>query len=832
MKKFLFPMLAILAALSAQARTLTPAEALSRLQTDPVAAKASAARGIAAAQPHLAFTQTTETGQPAVYVFDNQASNQVLFVSADDVVAPLLGYADSTPAGTEMPPQLKWWLEQYASQIAYAQFNGFADSGQSAPGAVLAPATDRTPIAPQVKVTWNQSAPYNNDCPVINGQHAVTGCVATAMAQLMSYYKYPTNGTGTVSVEVNGQTLSMNLANTTLDWANMLDSYPTATSGTEVQRKAVSQLMKACGYSVNMNYGVYASGAASAYVATALVDNFKYDAGISYVERCNYSRADWHNLIYNNLKNCGPVCYGGNSTNGGHAFICDGYSSDGFFHFNWGWGGAYNGYYSLEALNPDGQGIGGFAGGYNFMQDAVIGTQLPTGNTPAVEPVITSYYGLTGEVSGSQLLFGGGFQNRNAQTLKADVCAKFVPVNGGNVVYCKLYTANLQQWYMYESLPLNFSSVSLVNGAYDVYVVTRPVDSTGPYYPMSVKIGLPDHFRLTKSGSSYSVQNFSAGEPEITFSNLFKELYYSSANQSVPVNPSITYTVANKTQLETMGGFAFQIVRGSTVIAYTTGQFFDLLPGESQSETLTLEVSLQYKPTLNIDYDLYVYNPDVYPSSTTLDTNVAQKIGTVRFVEYPTTTLEGISFEIDGDWRNVDPYNVPFKGSVRCTEGIYSNTLMVGIYEGAATSTYLKPLTYVKLSAGESTEFKTTFAADLQLDTDCRAILYYPDPTTNRYKEIGRVNFHTAKTGGIDDLESDSADGLKISMDGRKAIASSSARIERVMVVSANGSEVYAPVAHQGISAVVDMEALPAGIYIVSATDAAGNTSTSKIALR
>lgn len=112
MKKFLFPMLAVLAALGAQARTLTPDEALSRLQTDPVAAKASAARGIAATQPHLAFTQTTETGQPAVYVFDNQASNQVLFVSADDVVAPLLGYADSTPAGTEMPPQLKWWLEQ------------------------------------------------------------------------------------------------------------------------------------------------------------------------------------------------------------------------------------------------------------------------------------------------------------------------------------------------------------------------------------------------------------------------------------------------------------------------------------------------------------------------------------------------------------------------------------------------------------------------------------------------------------------------------------------------------------------------------------------------
>lgn len=355
MKKFLFPMLAVLAALGAQARTLTPDEALSRLQTDPVAAKASAARGIAATQPHLAFTQTTETGQPAVYVFDNQASNQVLFVSADDVVAPLLGYADSTPAGTEMPPQLKWWLEQYASQIAYAQLNGFGESGQSAPGAVLAPATDRTPIAPLVKTTWDQGAPYNNDCPKSGTQTTYTGCVATAMAQLMNYFKYPEKGTGTVSVTFNNRTLSMNLATTTLDWANMLDSYPTATSGTTQQRRAVSKLMQACGYSVDMSYGTSGSGAVTSEVVSALVNNFNYDPGCSWADRSYYSRDDWHNLIYNNLKNCGPVLYSGRSTDGGHAFICDGYSDDGFYHFNWGWSGAYNGYYSLEALNPDGR---------------------------------------------------------------------------------------------------------------------------------------------------------------------------------------------------------------------------------------------------------------------------------------------------------------------------------------------------------------------------------------------------------------------------------------------------------------------------------------------
>ena len=831
MKKFLFPMLAVLAALGAQARTLTPAEALSRLQTDPVAAKASAARGVAASQPHLAFTQTTETGQPAVYVFDNQASNQVLFVSADDVVAPLLGYADATPAGTEMPPQLKWWLEQYASQIAYAQLNGFGDSGQSAPGAVLAPATDRTPIAPLVKTTWDQGAPYNNDCPKSGTQATYTGCVATAMAQLMNYFKYPEKGTGTVSVTFNNQTLSMNLATTTLNWANMLDSYPTATSGTLTQRRAVSTLMKACGYSVDMSYGTSGSGAVSSEVVSALVNNFNYDSGCSWADRSYYSRDDWHNLIYNNLKNCGPVLYSGRSTDGGHAFICDGYSDDGFYHFNWGWSGAYNGYYSLEALNPDGQGIGGFAGGYNFMQGAVIGARLPSGTIPAIDPVISSYEGLTGTTSGSTLTLGGGFQNRTGATLNADIFAKFIPAGGGTAVYAKIYTVNLEPWYMYSTLSLNLSGVSLSNGTYDVYVVSTAAGSSAPYYPMAVENGSPDHFRLTKSGNSYSVQSISAGTPTISLSNVFTEIYYSSKYQHIPVNPSISYTVTNNTQFETMGGIAFQFVSGSTVIAYTTGQFYDLMPGETQSETMTLEVSLLYVPTLNSDYDLYLYNPNQNASASRLDTSCSRKVGTVRLVEYPATTLTCSNFAIDGDAQNVDPYNVPFKGTVNCTAGVYGNTLLVGLFRGQ-TNICQGNVASVNLKAGESADFSGTLAADLALNTSYNAGLFYLDMTRGSYVQIDGVAFTTAKTGGVDDLDSESADGLKINMDGRKLIVASSTRIGRVVVVSANGSEVYVPVANRGIAAVADMESLPVGIYIVSATDAAGNATTRKIALR
>ena len=214
-----------------------------------------------------------------------------------------------------------------------------------------------------------------------------------------------------------------------------------------------------------------------------------------------------------------------------------------------------------------------------------------------------------------------------------------------------------------------------------------------------------------------------------------------------------------------------------------------------------------------------------------LDSSVATKVGTVRFVEYPNTTLTCSSFAIDGDAQNVDPYNVPFKGTVNCTAGVYGNTLLVALFSGQ-TNVGQGSIAVVNLKAGESVDFSGTLAANLQPATAYNAGLYYLDMTRGGYAQIDGLTFTTAKTGGIDDLDSEPADGLKIKMDGRKVIVASSASIGRVVVVSANGSEVYVPMANQGIAAVADMESIPAGIYIVSATDAAGNKSTRKIALR
>lgn len=352
------------------ARQLTPDESLSRITpTEMNRIKAAAPQ----AQLQLKSTGYDTAGNAAYYVF--AAGDRTLFASADDVAAPLLGYVVSHDFNiNDMPPAMSWWLSEYARQIAWAAANG------AKPYAATRAADTKSPIAPLIKTTWNQGAPYNDLCPQKNGQTTYTGCVATSTAQVMNYHQWPSQGTGTVSYDWNGQTLSMDLGATTFAWDDMLDSYPTATTGTDAQRQAVATLMKACGYALHMNYGLAADGGSGAFsfdIPNVLADNFSYDAATRIEYRDFYEASVWENMMYDNLANIGPVIYGGSGSLGGHSFVCDGYDTDGLFHINWGWGSTSDGYFLLSALNPPSLGAGGGAGGFNYEQDAILGIQTP-----------------------------------------------------------------------------------------------------------------------------------------------------------------------------------------------------------------------------------------------------------------------------------------------------------------------------------------------------------------------------------------------------------------------------------------------------------------------
>ena len=351
-------------------RSASEAEALAAefLQRHPALSSPSGASRVASADAltlahtHLQSDATT----PAVYVF-SRANEGFVLVSADDKSRSILGYADEGVFRTDdLPANVRFWLDMYAHEIERA-------SKSVASGAVSSRseyATTYTAVSPMCSATWDQGAPYNDLCPTKNGERCVTGCVATAAAQVMYANKWPTKGTSSHSYTWNGQTLSADFSQTTYQWSNMLDDY--SGSSTTTQQSAVATLMYHCGVACEMEYGISSeggSGANTSLMAQALNTYFGYDAGIITLPKDYMDANVMLDKMAADLQAGHTILMNGSTVNNeGHAFVCDGIQSNGYLHINWGWGGYCDGYFALSALEPADQGIGGASSGLAFTE--------------------------------------------------------------------------------------------------------------------------------------------------------------------------------------------------------------------------------------------------------------------------------------------------------------------------------------------------------------------------------------------------------------------------------------------------------------------------------
>ena len=310
------------------------------------------------------------------YVFNLGKQEGFVIASSDDRTPAVLGYAEKGAFESEnMPENMRAWLQSYTDQMNATRAgtpNNTTELGRS--------------IAPMIETIWGQDAPYNDKCPQLVGDHCVTGCVATAMAQVIGYHRYPSQtiqeipAYNTKSANIHVDAIPV----TTIDWEQMIPNY--SYSSTATQKDAVSTLMQLCGSSLQMDYTPYNSGAYSVSVAQALKHYFGYSSTARNVKRNDFTTEEWNRLIYTELLAGRPVVYGGTSSAGGHEFVIDGYDGNGYFHVNWGWLGIDNGYFLLSALNPsnnNGIGASGSADGYNMNQDANIGIK-PKGESETV----------------------------------------------------------------------------------------------------------------------------------------------------------------------------------------------------------------------------------------------------------------------------------------------------------------------------------------------------------------------------------------------------------------------------------------------------------------
>ena len=391
-------MLAVAMTTMMMAENLTPEQALQQAQSfiqKRIADGKNPRRAPGTKAPQLKMTRQVS----GLYLF-NMTDGGFVIVSNDDCATPILGYSDNGRIDPDnMPDNMRAWLQGYAKEIAWMQQHPTevaAARGQEAQ--TVSPV--KTPISPLVSTTWDQGEPYNNLCPeYASGKPSATGCVATAMAQLMYYTERKAgNSTTTTTKEIPGYTTGsygFNIpaipAGSTINWSDMIPDY--SSSYTEAQATAVATLMKYCGGSLKMDYGPSSNTAASIMV-DALKNYFDYAETTTFVDRSSYSYSNWIDILYHELSEGRPMGFCGQADDGsGHAFVCDGYQGEDYFHINWGWGGMSDAYFKISALNPYAQGTGGSSSqsGYTYGLGAIVGIQKTGGTGTVLNPPMSDW---------------------------------------------------------------------------------------------------------------------------------------------------------------------------------------------------------------------------------------------------------------------------------------------------------------------------------------------------------------------------------------------------------------------------------------------------------
>ena len=440
----------------------------------------------------VSSTIKSASDEELYYIFNINQDQGFIIVSGDDEAIPILAY--SYTGGIEpsdVPPNFRKWIEGYKNQIRFIRSDPRADHSKInkhwellLSGNTIPSSKSTSSVEPLLTTQWNQSPYYNQLCPFDNNESelSVSGCVATAMAQIMKYWNYPERGNGYHSYnhEQLG-VISANFGSAEYDWAAMPDVVNSP-------NPAVATLMFHCGVSVDMNYSAQSSGA---YVIIdrspvvhcseyAFKTYFGYDPNLSGVLRENYTTEAWVQMLQTELEAGRPIEYAGFGAGGGHAFVCDGYDSNDFFHFNWGWAGYYDGYFAIDALDPGGTGIGGGSGGYNSGHQAVIGIRPPENQT-ALD--LRLYDALS--ISENPLFYADSFNihsdigNFGNNTFEGDLCVAIFDKDNTFIEYAKLIEGISLGDGLHFSNGLDFSnpgSFNLLPGDYSAGMFYRSED--------------------------------------------------------------------------------------------------------------------------------------------------------------------------------------------------------------------------------------------------------------------------------------------------------------------------------------------------------------------
>ncbi len=817
MPRFISLLVIGLMTIGTYARQLTPDQALARI---------SPSLSRATANYQLSFTASDDSYN-LLYVFSTPEGGFSI-LSADDCMPPLIGYSDTDTFDSEnMPDNMRYWIDSYADQIRYAITNGL-DQPQSR-------AESRKAIAPLVTTYWNQTSPYNNLCPLVGSIKTPTGCVASALAQVMNYHKWPEKGTGSITYQWNNTSLSMDFASTAFDWANMAPTY--SGNSTSAQIAAVSILMKACGYGVQMNYGADASGALTPRLQEALINYFGYDKGVTYIERNYYSGQEWEEILYNELSASRPVIYGGDSDSGGHCFVCDGYR-DGYYHINWGWGGMSNGYFLITLLNPTLQGVGGSTSGYQYNQDMTIGIRKPVNGSKTTPFMVTAdqpnenHQVTTGEFTvdktdlskSGTAYFGNNFSNMSFIPAEVNFGLKLVDQHG-NTTYVKCaYTdeemskiqLKMSGSYL-RSFPVKCSALPS-SGTYTITPIYYVIGD-GNWKNIHIPENRVSSMTMTCTPSSVKFTPIAAITPRLTVKNFTLDTKF-YLNAKIKVTATLSTADA-----EYYGPIQLALFEPGTSkrLASALGKtMVDILPGQSQEVTI---IDTFTSGTAQKTYDLCLIDQSGNRISEPISVTPI-KLPAITLVRSTALEFENATSAGAGQPVTVSSEGFSIKATVNCASGYFAGNGILYLMEPTDNnmlSTVIGFATpFITLSEGESTTMTVSGSfPEAQPGKTYYACLNINNKFTSGGPQIP-VKF--SGTSGISEIISEPSG---ISVSGNIVTVTADSNISRVDLFSIGGRHLAS---YPSSASVVEFT-LSQGIYVVRAVTADG-TIVKKIAIK
>ena len=538
---------------------------------------------------HKALMPSATMGaeKTAYYVFNaDRSQGGYVIVAGDDRAPAVLGYSDNGKFDiNDVPEAMQELLDSYAEQIEAL------DQGEQVDRLV----SPGPAIAPLLTSTWSQKSPYNHLLPLVNGSRAVVGCAATAMAQVMYYWKWPARPTTTIpAYTTESYSIYMPaLPPVDFNWEAMQDCYLTSDTLSEAGLAAAT-LSLYCAQALEMNFQDGTSGATTSRTPLWLSTYFGYKASAHSLWRFNYTTDEWAGLIYQELAANRPVIFSGSKKTGGHAFICDGFDGEGMFHINWGWNGQSNGFFLLNVLNPDLQGTGSASGvyGYIYNQAAIVGIEPGEGEN---EFALTSTNVVLNDVSttrsGSNYDFrinvSGYFRNLTSQILAVSYGWGFYQ---GETLKSVLYKANGTSlkpgsYYNAKEKILSFGS-DLTSGTY--YIV--PIYSEYSANNWRPCIGAErNSFEIVINGNSCTITSHgNISEPNYTVNEITME---GTMENGRPVDINVNLTNNGELSSRLLYMFADGTFKAAGMVDLGNGETddiaFRLMPADAGTYTLT-----------------------------------------------------------------------------------------------------------------------------------------------------------------------------------------------------------------------------------------------------